>query len=53
MINKNESIEKLFKVLAEELEKRGQMQGIVVELTSKILQNLKEIKENERIQQAN
>ena len=36
-----------FKVLARELEKSGQMKGIVAELTSLILKNLKEIKENE------
>lgn len=48
-----EKIEKNFKVLARELEKKGQMKGIVVELTSIILQNLKELKENERFQKTN
>ena len=43
----SEKVEKPFKVLARELEKSGQMKGIVAELTSLILKNLKEIKENE------
>jgi hypothetical protein len=43
----SEKVEKPFKVLAKELEKSGQMKGIVAELTSLILSNIKEIKENE------
>ena len=43
----SEKVEKPFKVLAKELEKSGQMKGIVAELTSLILTNIKEIKENE------
>jgi hypothetical protein len=43
----SEKVEKPFKVLAKELEKSGQMTGIVAELTSLILTNIKEIKENE------
>ena len=43
----SEKVEKPFRVLASELEKNGQMKGVVAELTSLILKNLKEIKENE------
>jgi hypothetical protein len=43
----SEKVEKPFKVLAKELEKSGQMKGVVAELTSLILTNIKEIKENE------
>ena len=42
----NEKVEKPFKVLARELEKNGQMKWIIAELTSLILTNIKEIKEN-------
>jgi len=42
-----EKVEKYFKVLARELEKQGSMKGVVVELTSSILKELKELKENE------
>ena len=39
-------IEQRFKTLASELEKRGQMNGIVAELTSVILKEIKKQKEN-------
>lgn len=42
-----EKVEKHFKVLARELEKQGAMKGIIAELTSSILKEIKEIKENE------
>ena len=38
-----EVIEKHFRTLASELEKKGQMKGIVAELTSVILKNLKDV----------
>ena len=40
-----EVIEKHFRTLASELEKKGQMKGIVAELTSVILKDFKEIEE--------
>ena len=40
-----EVVEKYFRILASELEKKGQMKGIVAELTSTILKNIKEEKE--------
>ena len=46
MLEKVEKVDHLFRVLAKELEKSGQMKGIVAELTPQILKNLKEIKEN-------
>ena len=39
-------IEQRFKTLASGLEKRGQMNGIVAELTSVILKEIKKQKEN-------
>ena len=48
-----EVIEKHFRTLANELEKRGQMNGIVAELTSVILKEIKKEKENERLQKTN
>ena len=39
-------IEQRFKTLASELEKRGQMNGLVAELTSVILKEIKNQKEN-------
>ena len=44
-----EVLEKRFRTLAKELEKRGQMNGIVAELTSGILKVLK--KQNEKLQE--
>tara|TARA_R110002020_G_scaffold52778_2_gene148117 strand:+ start:1022 stop:1165 length:144 start_codon:yes stop_codon:yes gene_type:complete len=44
-------IEKRFRTLAKELEKRGQMNGIVAELTSDILKEIQ--KENEKLQKIN
>ena len=41
-----EVIEQRFKTLASELEKRGQMNGIVAELTSVILKEIRKQKEN-------
>ena len=46
-----EVIEQRFRTLANELEKRGQMDGIVAELTSVILQEIK--KQNEKLQETN
>ena len=43
-----EVIEKHFRTLASELEKRGQMKGIVAELTSVILKDIKEFNELEK-----
>ena len=43
-----EVIEQRFKTLARELEKRGQMTGIIVELTGAILREIRNEKENER-----
>ena len=48
-----EVLEQRFRTLASELEKRGQMNGIVVELTSVILKEIKKEKENERLQKTN
>ena len=48
-----EVIEKRFKTLSKELEKRGQMNGIVAELTSVILKEIKKEKENEKLQKTN
>ena len=42
-----EVIEKHFRTLASELEKRGQMKGIVAELTSVILKDIKELEKDE------
>ena len=42
-----EVIEKHFRTLANELEKRGQMNGIVAELTSIILKDIKELEKDE------
>ena len=42
----NKKVLQPFKTLASELEKRGQMSGIISELTSLIIKNIKEIKEN-------
>ena len=41
-----EVIEKRFRTLANELEKRGQMNGVIAELTSVILKEIKEKKQN-------
>ena len=46
MLEKIESVERKFRVLASELEKGGSMKGVIVELTAVILKELKEIKEN-------
>ena len=46
-----EVIEQRFRTLASELEKRGQMNGIVAELTSAILKEIR--KENEKLQETN
>ena len=46
-----EVLEQRFRTLANELEKRGQMDGIVAELTSVILQEIK--KQNEKLQETN
>lgn len=46
MLEKVEKLEKYFRVLAGELDKQGSMNGIIVELTAKILKEIKEIKEN-------
>ena len=43
-----EVIEKHFRTLANELEKRGQMNGTVAELTSVILKDIKEFSEFEK-----
>ena len=43
-----EVIEKHFRTLASELEKKGQMKGIVAELTSIILKDIKEFSEFEK-----
>ena len=48
-----EVIEQRFRTLANELEKRGQMNGIVAELISVILKEIKKEKENERLQKTN
>tara|TARA_B100001175_G_C19196706_1_gene489329 strand:- start:173 stop:322 length:150 start_codon:yes stop_codon:yes gene_type:complete len=48
-----EVLEKRFRTLANELEKRGQMNGIIAELTSVILQEIKKEKDNERLQKSN
>ena len=48
-----EVLEQRFRTLASELEKRGQMSGIIAELTSVILQEIKKEKENERLQKTN
>tara|TARA_R110001599_G_scaffold196851_1_gene393460 strand:+ start:387 stop:518 length:132 start_codon:yes stop_codon:yes gene_type:complete len=42
-----EVIEKRFRTLANELEKRGQMNGVIAELTSVILKEIKEKKQND------
>ena len=42
-----EVIEKRFSTLANELEKRGQMNGVIAELTSVILKEIKEKKQND------
>ena len=42
-----EVLEQRFRTLASELEKRGQMNGIIAELTSVILQEIK--KQNEKL----
>ena len=42
-----EVIEKRFRTLANELEKRGQMNGVIAELTSVILKEIKEKKHND------
>ena len=41
-----EVIEKKFRTLASELEKRGQMNGVIAELTSTILKEFKEKNNN-------
>ena len=48
-----EVLEQRFRTLANELEKRGQMNGIVAELTSVILKEIKKEKENEKLQKTN
>ena len=48
-----EVLEQRFRTLANELEKRGQMNGIVAELISVILKEIKKEKENERLQKSN
>ena len=40
-----EVIEKHFRILVGELEKKGQMKGVIVELTSTILKKIKEVNE--------
>ena len=45
-----EVIEQRFRTLASELQKSGQISGIIAELTSVILQEIKKEKENERLQ---
>ena len=42
-----EVIEKHFRTLDSELEKKGQMKGIVAELTSIILKDIKELEKDE------
>ena len=42
-----EVIEKHFRTIASELEKKGQMKGIVAELTSIILKDIKELEKDE------
>ena len=42
-----EVIEKHFRTLASEIEKKGQMKGIVAELTSIILKDIKELEKDE------
>jgi hypothetical protein len=42
-----EVIEKRFRTLVSELEKRGQMNGIIAELTSVIFKEIKKEKEND------
>ena len=42
-----EVIEKHFRTLASELEKKGQMKGIVAELTAVILKDIEELKKEE------
>tara|TARA_R110001592_G_scaffold82933_1_gene245551 strand:- start:403 stop:594 length:192 start_codon:yes stop_codon:yes gene_type:complete len=44
---KMEVIEKRFRTLASEIEKRGEMNGIIAELTSVILKEFKEAKQND------
>ena len=46
-------LEQRFRTLASELEKRGQMNGVVAELTSVILKEIKKEKENEKLQKTN
>ena len=46
-----EVLEQRFRTLASELEKRGQMNGIIAELTSVILQEIKN--QNEKLQETN
>tara|TARA_R110000824_G_scaffold182666_5_gene363691 strand:- start:2504 stop:2653 length:150 start_codon:yes stop_codon:yes gene_type:complete len=42
----NKKVLQPFKILANELDKRGQMNGIISELTALIIKNLKEIEKN-------
>lgn len=48
-----EVLEQRFRTLASELEKKGYMNGIVAELTSVILKEIKKEKENEKLQKTN
>ena len=43
-----EVIEQRFRTLASELEKRGQMTGIIAELTGTILKEIRNEKDNEK-----
>ena len=44
-----EVIKNHFRILASELEKRGQMNGIIAELTSVILKDIKELEKGEKV----
>lgn len=48
-----EVLEQRFRTLANELEKKGYMNGIIAELTSVILKEIKKEKENEKLQKTN
>ena len=52
MADLEKKIEKPLRVLASELEKKGQMKGIIAEITSVLLKNIKEI-QDEELQQIN
>ena len=44
-----EVIEQRFRTLASELEKRGQMNGVIAELTGVILKEIRNQKENDKL----